>query len=41
MVSLSSETHSLVSNSIKFVVMRVQNKILFEKLRNPGIDKPL
>ena len=31
MVSLSSETHSLVSNSIKSIVMRVQNKILFEK----------
>ena len=31
MVSFSSETHSLVSNSIKSVVMRVQNKILFKK----------
>ena len=35
MVSLSSEMHSLVSNSIKSVVMRVQNKILFEKLYKP------
>ena len=30
-VSLSSETHSLVWNSIKSVVIRVHNKILFEK----------
>ena len=35
MVSLSSKTHSLVSNSIKSVVMRAQNKILFENLSAP------